>query len=550
MLIPFGLKDGRIHHVKNVPNGLACDCVCPNCRKTLIAKNNGERKRPHFAHAVDTDCFNYEAMSYLHQYAQQLLETEQSIVLPEFIFIPEVTLIDFSVLRGQSIKYPTARVKFDSVQSEYSWDKYRIDTHCTLKNRSLLVEITVTHESEPEKIAAIVDQDQPAIEIVLTDLHSSDKLYQDDEIRKAVFDPNNARWIHHPKAMEKVKLALVELELKAERKNQFIQARLDAENKRQQIKAQNIENAKQRLRDEIQPALEWLDSVDSAWIKQQEQQKQNIRPSFLKWVDVDKYSDLVGYGTEVDWIFECKREHWQALVIQQLYSIGNSCEIKAIDIKRFVQKHVRVNENMLCLNKAQYQARQKAKANGSQTNKRIAWYLTKEENRKIISPFKVILDYLQYLTSKELLTITSNSSVFYLNDQSIEDFRYRISKKMNDSAKFREEYLRKEREEKRLAQTRQQITFEIKQRRIEQMIQADTVVFKHYGGHGLRCNNCYITSPKIIIVDSQCPECNQEADFEGLFITRDYIDTVVHRYQCSIMPLKSLERYPMSQWGH
>ncbi|CAH0529837.1 hypothetical protein [Vibrio hippocampi] len=543
MLIPFGLKDGKIHHVKNVPNGLACDCVCPNCRKTLIAKNNGERKRPHFAHAVDTDCFNYEAMSYLHQYAQQLLEIERSIVLPEFFFMPEVTLIDFSVLRGQSIEHPTARVAFDSVQSEYSWDKYRIDTHGTLKNRSLFVEITVTHESEPEKIAAIIEQDQPAIEIVLTDLHNSDKLYQDDEIRKAVFDPINARWIHHPKAMEKAKKALAELELKAEQKNRFIQSRIDAENERQQIKAQNIENAKQRFRDEIKHELEWLDTVDSTWIEQQEQQKQNIRPAFLKWFDVDKYSDLVGYSTDIDWIFECKREHWQALIIEQLYRIGDSREIKAFDIKRFVQKHVRVNENMLRLNTAQYQAREKAKTNGSQTNKRIAWYLTREENRKIISPFKVILDYLQYLASKKVLTMTSNASVFYLCDQSIEDFRYRIHKEMDELARFREECLRIEREEKLLAQRRQQITFEMKQRRIEQMIQADTVVFKRYGGHGLRCNNCYITSPKIIVVDSQCPECNRKADFEDLFITHDYIDTVAHRYRCSVMPQKSLERY-------
>ncbi|CAH1527083.1 conserved hypothetical protein [Vibrio owensii] len=544
MLIPFGLKDGKIHHVKNVPNGLACGCVCPNCRKPLIAKNKGEWKRPHFAHAVDTDCFNYEAMSYLHQYAQQLLEAEQSIVLPEFLVIPEITLINYSVLRGQSINFPVTKVAFDSIQSEYSWDKYRIDSHGTLKNRSLFIEITVTHANELEKINAIRDQGQPAIEIVLTDLHNSDKLYQDDEIRKAVFDPINARWIHHPKAMEKVKQALAELELKAERKNRFIQSRIDAESERQQIKAQNIENAKQRFRGEIKHELEWLDKIDSTWIEQQEQQKQNIRPAFLKWIDVDKYSDLVGYSTDIDWVFECKREHWQALIIEELYRIGISREIKAFDIKRFVQKHVRLNENMLRLNTAQYKAREKAKSNGSQTNKRIAWYLTKEENRKIISPFKVILDYLQYLEIRDVLDITSDPTIFVLNDESVEDFRCRIQNKNEQIARDREECLRRELEEKLRAELRQQITAEKKQQRVKQMIEADTIVFSHYGGHGLRCNNCQFTSPKIIVIDSICPECNQKADFVDLFITQDYIDTAIHRYQCSAIPLKSLERYP------
>ncbi|MEZ8844321.1 competence protein CoiA family protein [Vibrio splendidus] len=104
MLIPFGLKNGKIHHVKNVLNGLACDCICPSCGKQLIAKNKGQKKRPHFAHAIETDCFDYEAMTYLHQYAQQLLESEQCIVLPEFTYTPEIILLDDTVLIGEEIK--------------------------------------------------------------------------------------------------------------------------------------------------------------------------------------------------------------------------------------------------------------------------------------------------------------------------------------------------------------------------------------------------------------------------------------------------------------
>lgn len=544
MLIPFGLQGGKIYHVENVANGLACDCVCPSCRKPLIAKNKGECKRPHFAHAVDTDCLNYEAMTYLHHYAQQLLEEEQSIFLPEFLYMPEITLIDYSVLRGQIIKLPATKVAFDSIQSEYSWSRYRIDSYGKLKNRSLFIEITVTHENEPEKVAAIRAHDQPAIEIVLTALHNSDKLYQDEEIRKAVFDPANAHWINHPKAMERVEQVLAELELKAEQNNRSIQLRLDSENRRVRRKAQNIENAKQRLRDEIKYELEWLGTLDNNWIKHQEQQKENAKPTFLKWVSVDKYSDLVGYSTDIDWIFECKREYWQALIVEQLYHIGVSRNIKVFDMKRFVQKHVRVNANMQRLNTAQYQARQKAKANNSQTNKRVAWYLTKEENRKIISPFKVIVDYFHYLEIRGVLTITSDSSIFLLNDQSFEDFRRRINNKNAEIARYREECQRKEYEEKLLAERKLQITAEKKENRIQQMIEADTIVFSHYSGYGLRCKNCQFTSPKILVIDSICPKCNQKADFVDLLITSEYLDTVMHRYHCSAMPQKSLERYP------
>lgn len=552
MLIPFGLKDGKIHHIKNVPNGLACDCICPSCSKPLIAKNKGQHKRPHFAHAIDTDCFDYEAMTYLHQYAQQLLELEQRIVLPEFLYVPEITLLDRTVLQGEKIQCPTSEVLFDSVQNEYSWNKYRIDTNGRLKHRSLFIEITVTHESEPDKIAAIRRADQPAIEIVLTGLHNSDRLYRDEEIRKAVFNPANANWIHHPKAMEKVNKVLADLTLLAEIKNRAIQSRIDAEERRnqqiyerEQRKTQNIENAKHRFRAEIQDELNWLDTVDTNWIRQQEQQKQNVRPAFLERVSVDKYTGLVDYRTDIDWIIECRRDQWQALVVDHLYRVGVNRDIKAFDVKRFVQKHARFNSNMLKLNTAQYQARQRAKANGSQTNLRIAWYLSKEENRKIISPFKVILDYLNYLSFKGVVSTTSDSTVFRLKDQSIEDFRTRLQKQNEEAAELREENLRKEREAELIAERKRQINTEKKEQRIRDMIEADTFVFTHYSGHGLRCKNCQFTLPKVVVLaNANCMVCNKNVDFEDVLITQDYLDTAVHRYQCSILPLRSLERYP------
>ncbi|MFS1465531.1 hypothetical protein BCU33_005620 [Vibrio lentus] len=551
MLIPFGLKDGKIHHVKNVTNGLACGCICPNCKQPLVAKNKGEHKRPHFAHSVDTDCFDYDAMTYLHRYAQQLLESKQYVFIPDFSYTPEITLLDHSVISGEVIHYKATKVNFDSVQNEFTWNQYRIDTYGQLKHRSLFIEITVTHKNEPAKIASIRQADRPTIEIVLTSLHNSDNLYNDKEIENAVFDPKNANWIHHPKAMNKAKEALKQLELVAKEKNRIIKMRMRAEERRRQQEAenekkriQNIELAKQRFRDEIKDELDWLALIDSNWIQQYDIEKKSVLPDFLKWIKVDEYSDLVGVKSDIDWIFECQREHWQALIICQLYRIGVNQRIKAFDVKRFVQKHSRVNPNMLRLNAAQYQARQKAKANGSQTNLRIAWYLSNEENRKIVSPFKVVLDYLQYLASRDVLTTTSDSLVFQLNDRSIEDFRIRLQKKAQEVVRVQEEEQRVKQEAQLKVERQRAITTEKKRKRISDMIEADRVVFNHYQGQGLRCNRCQFTSPKAIVsVVTNCPVCNKETGYVEVFITQDYLDTAIHRYQCNTLPLRSLEAF-------
>ena len=48
-LIPFGLRDGKSIHISEVDRGLDCDCICTECKQTLVAKKGVNRKH-HFAH--------------------------------------------------------------------------------------------------------------------------------------------------------------------------------------------------------------------------------------------------------------------------------------------------------------------------------------------------------------------------------------------------------------------------------------------------------------------------------------------------------------------
>jgi len=55
--------------VDDVAKGLACNCYCPACKERLVAKNGGNKRIHHFAHASGVDCEGaYETM--LHRLAK------------------------------------------------------------------------------------------------------------------------------------------------------------------------------------------------------------------------------------------------------------------------------------------------------------------------------------------------------------------------------------------------------------------------------------------------------------------------------------------------
>lgn len=57
--IPFAIdSSGVIRSVREVPNGLACECRCPECNTRVIARNAGTKVMPHFAHESRAECWN------------------------------------------------------------------------------------------------------------------------------------------------------------------------------------------------------------------------------------------------------------------------------------------------------------------------------------------------------------------------------------------------------------------------------------------------------------------------------------------------------------
>lgn len=81
--LPFGLKNSRLVEVSEVLSGKRCGCVCPSCKKDLIARK-GEVNAHHFAHAhaKDSDICGYGAETAIHEMAKQIIYEEKAIFAP------------------------------------------------------------------------------------------------------------------------------------------------------------------------------------------------------------------------------------------------------------------------------------------------------------------------------------------------------------------------------------------------------------------------------------------------------------------------------------
>ncbi len=150
--LPFGLQNGQIVDISSVENGLACNCFCPACGQQLIAKK-GAVKEHHFAHYNGEECREAVEIA-LRIYAKDILEKHKRMILPP---------IEFEDYNG--IIYPATEITFETVTLEWLTESVVPDIVVTVKNKKLLVEISVAYSVDHRKRHKIFDLGYSAIEI-------------------------------------------------------------------------------------------------------------------------------------------------------------------------------------------------------------------------------------------------------------------------------------------------------------------------------------------------------------------------------------------------
>ena len=188
----YGISNGQLLHVSEVSRGLSCDCVCPSCGATLIAKQ-GTMREHHFAHSIGDPC-RFAGETALHLAAKDILEKRMELVLPG---------VDVPFYSRALTIAPERRYQIESISAEHRVENIVPDVLAQIGGHPLLVEIKVTHGVDDRKLRQIKEMGISAVEI---DLSDAPRDFPPNEVEKLIVEGSaHKNWLYNVVADRKRK---------------------------------------------------------------------------------------------------------------------------------------------------------------------------------------------------------------------------------------------------------------------------------------------------------------------------------------------------------
>jgi hypothetical protein len=178
--------NGRMVHIDEAANGLACDCVCLKCGGKLVGRH-GDVRQHHFSHYLAIDGVGCTETA-LHKAAKEIIQQEKRLALPHQLEGMGLQLGDEVCFESVSLEH---RLGSGEAGSEIVADAYGRGSV------DMVIEIAVHHRTGQDKAEKIRRLGLPAVEIDLANAVSS--LWDWEALRHAVLvDPYRRHWIHLP----------------------------------------------------------------------------------------------------------------------------------------------------------------------------------------------------------------------------------------------------------------------------------------------------------------------------------------------------------------
>lgn len=284
--VPFGLVGDRLYEPLQVPNGKVCGCVCPGCKRPLIAKQGS--KTPHFAHEPGEDC-THGLETAVHLAAKQIISDRLQVRLPAVIYRSP---FPNGGLMGNGLP---STIVLDSVVLEHWLGDMRPDILVTKDCQEYLVEIAVTHFVDDNKHAKILARQIPTFEV---DASSIKNNLNFESLTDLLYSgPYFAKWLYHP--------SLVELAEQAQKEHQD---RLAA------IQAAQQQEFRQRTQDRIERTEKIKRYRD---LSAQKKLERNLRVLAINTEQLERLTSFV----PLENLFCVHRDVWQSAVLVYITQI-------------------------------------------------------------------------------------------------------------------------------------------------------------------------------------------------------------------------------------
>ncbi len=176
-----------------VANGLACSCICPGCRKALVAANQGLKVIPYFRHAQTEGCTRGYKEG-VRRAAVTLIVAQRRLTLPAYYHQINATTHSGSTLRSD-VTFPSEVIFADNVERYVDLGTVRAHAVVTKAGRRLLVWVKVSSRTQHERHQQLASIEASSIEIDLSRL-TLEQINDPATFEYAVLSyPDNRTWI-------------------------------------------------------------------------------------------------------------------------------------------------------------------------------------------------------------------------------------------------------------------------------------------------------------------------------------------------------------------
>lgn len=549
--LPFGLINDRLIHIHDASKGRACGCVCPKCKRPLEARK-GKIRAHYFAHYNSEECSGATETA-IHLMAKQIIAESKTVKTSLFEKIPQKTDIEGNVHYGKQVKIDSREIKAEHAILEEQRQGYKPDVTLIYKNTPLLVEIKVTHQVDDDKKLKVENNHEAMLEIDLSGIDAQILLDMANFERYIIHEAPR-HWIHNPRGEAQYESNLKELHARVEQINIKLYPKRQAQKKKEEHEKKKhleFEARKSQERAKHADKLSELELyLSPTWQKQRKFIQENTIVNFpiaekIKNAELTfGLPPLVDITVKSDWIFNVHKSVWQADILNTMvFNNETTKELNTSVVKRIIVSRYGILPIVKELNNLKQECKKIGRERDKWYQDSGCWFFSEQENRAIPSPFRPIIEYLNYLSELRLIESIGNNSFTVL----ISCFKQYLSfveeekKQQLHAIEEREKIIAtKEAEKKReseLEKKRLTEIIKINNTRAKEIIASERRIFELFNGNGRLCRSCFLLSH--ISDGNCCPFCGAD-EFQEFSIAAYQIEKAYFRHSCSSRPSLSV----------